>query len=322
MRVLVVGSTVIDLFLKIKDKDKVRFFDNSISFQLGDKIPVSLFGLSLGGNGANVSVGLSRLGIETAFLTNLYNDALGREIREKIALEKVKIIGETKGGNTPLSLVFDFEKERIIFTSHGEEKEILDATACASYDFVYLSSFGWGWEEVYSQILDLVKKNKNFLAFSPGTTQIEKAGDVFWQVVSVSNIIFVNKEEAKSILKKRGIDSSDIKDLLLNLKSLGPSVVSVTCGEEGAYAADDNSFLFFIPPFGKELVEKTGAGDAYSSGFFAAYILGKPVSECMRWGAVDAYYSMQKVGAQDGLLRQDELVERLLANPSFVATSL
>ncbi len=49
---------------------------------------------------------------------------------------------------------------------------------------------------------------------------------------------------------------------------------------------------------------KTGAGDAYASGFLAALIHGKSPVDAMKWGAANAAGVIQKIGAHRGLLKR------------------
>ena len=60
-----------------------------------------------------------------------------------------------------------------------------------------------------------------------------------------------------------------------------------------------------------EVVEKTGAGDAYTAGFLAATLNNQPIEEAMHWGALDSASVIQKTGAEDGLLTKLELEEKL-----------
>lgn len=323
MNALVIGSSVIDLFLKIEDEDQVKVIGSSASFMLGDKIPVEIQQLTIGGNGANVSVGLARLGISTTFYTYLGNDIFSKEIEESINKEGIKMIVEREENDkSSLSLVFDIGKDRIIFSHHQVRKHEFSYSDTPP-NFAYITSVGKYWEEAYKSVLSYLSDDQVPFAFAPGSHQLKEQGDIFWNVVKSSKMLLVNKEEAQTIIKSSlSKESDDMKEILKLVKSLGPAIVSITDGGRGAYTIDENSNIFSITPFGDTVVEKTGAGDSYASGFLASYLGKNPIEECMRWGAINAYSNMQEIGAQTGLLTREQMEKMVNERKDFQAKKI
>ena len=136
--------------------------------------------------------------------------------------------------------------------------------------------------------------------------QLESMNDTVFNIIKNSQIFFSNKQEAEIVLGK-GKDRQTPSELLLGIKKLGPSVVSITDGENGSYALDKDNRIFSTKALHGEAAEKTGAGDAYAAAFFAAYLLGHDVKTAMVWGSFNANSVMQKVGAQRGLLTKKGL---------------
>jgi sugar/nucleoside kinase (ribokinase family) len=62
-------------------------------------------------------------------------------------------------------------------------------------------------------------------------------------------------------------------------------------------------------------VDRTGAGDSFSSTFTAAIIQGKDPAEALSWGPINSMSVVQYVGAQEGLLTMDKLQEYLDKRP-------
>ena len=60
------------------------------------------------------------------------------------------------------------------------------------------------------------------------------------------------------------------------------------------------------------VVERTGAGDAFGSGFLAAYMQGKPIEEALRWGTVNSASVLGFIGPQAGLLSPEKMQEWLV----------
>ena len=323
MNILVVGASLIDLFLRLEESH-VKTSGQSIELQLGDKIPTQIDKLTLGGNGANVSVGLARLGINTSFFTWLGDDALSKEIENTILSENVKLLTDSaRGKTTGLSVILNFGKDRIILSHHEVGDHNFDHKEETKPDVVYLTSIGDRWEETYKKVLDFCLEKGSILAFSPGTKQIEEFGDIVSSALKKTNYLFVNRQEAEVILKQTGLSGGNIKNIFSNLSSLGPKIISVTDGANGAYSMAENGQIYRISaiPTSSE-INRTGAGDAYATGFLAAILQEKEIDQAMAWGASNAYSVMQKVGAQDGLFTGSEILKYLEENPKITAEVL
>src|SRR5690606_34854200 len=128
-------------------------------------------------------------------------------------------------------------------------------------------------------------------------------------------IFFCNVEEAQKILKS---DSRDVKELLLEMHKQGPKIVYITDGPAGAYAYDsyrDEYWFHPIYPDPKPPVERTGAGDSFSSTFTVVIAQGKSVAEALSWGPINSMNVVQNIGAQAGLLTKEKLEEYLANAP-------
>ena len=127
-------------------------------------------------------------------------------------------------------------------------------------------------------------------------------------------MFFSNKEEAQRILET---NESDIKNLLKAVAALGPKIIVITDGPKGAYSYDGKEMLFMPPyPDPAPPLERTGAGDAFSSTFTAALAMGKSVREAMMWAPINPMSVVQKIGARAGLLTRPELEEFLKNAPA------
>lgn len=321
MNVFVVGSSVIDLFLNL-DSNHCEIHDKKILLALGDKIPSEIKRLALGGNGANISVGLTRLEVPTTFYTYLGTDMLSREIEEGLSREGVELeIERQREGTSPLHIILDFDEDRIILSHYHKTEHGFSYDGNSIFDYIFLSSIADYWENAYQRILDFAKSKNIPIAFSPGTRQIENKNDLVTRVLKSSKIYFSNREEAIKILNTK-YELPDTKQLLLAIKQLGPEIVSITDGENGAYAIDKAGHMYFIKPSQTKATEKTGVGDAYATGFFAAHLNNKSVQEAMLWGTLNANAVMGEVGAQNGLLTKNKINELLAQHANLRAENI
>ena len=129
-----------------------------------------------------------------------------------------------------------------------------------------------------------------------------------------TEIFFCNKEEAQEILKTK---EQDIPTLLRMIRELGPNIPVITDGPNGAYTVDTDDQAWFMPmyPDPAPPVDRTGAGDSFSSTFTSAIILGKDPSEALSWGPINSMSVVQYIGAQEGLLTREKLEEYLKNRP-------
>lgn len=319
MKILSIGSSDIDMFVSPKNTESYVQSERTVSFNLGDKVPVDIKGMTLGGNGANVSVGAKRLGLDSSFYTYLGTDALASQIVAAIEKEGVGIIpGEPQKQNTSLSLIFDFTADRIIFSHHDLQDHIIDPQKLQSFDAIYLTSIGKDWEQAYKTVIEYAHSNPVSLSFSPGSPQLAEINNIIFETIACSKILFLNKEEGERVLEKKGEKGADMKELLQKLSLLGPQIVSVTDGKNGAYTCYEGKY-YAAQSFemDQKSVDKTGAGDSYASAFLSAHLLGKDIKTAMSWGVVNASSVMGKVGAQEGLLTVVQIEERLAMRPDF-----
>ena len=138
--------------------------------------------------------------------------------------------------------------------------------------------------------------------------------DALRELYSRAELFFCNKEEAQRIL---ATDENDIKKLLTGMQSLGPKTVFITDGKDGAYASDGTRVLFMPSyPDPKPPLQRTGAGDAFSSTATVALAMGKDLETALKWGPINSMSVVQQVGARAGLLTREKLEEYLKNAPA------
>jgi sugar/nucleoside kinase (ribokinase family) len=153
------------------------------------------------------------------------------------------------------------------------------------------------------------------LVFQPGTFHFKWGVEKLAGIYARSYIVFMNREEAAVVTGK---DVTSIPELAAALHQLGPKVVVITDGPNGAYASDGEQIIKMPnypdpqPPY-----DRTGAGDAFASTTVAALALGQPLDVALRWAPINSMSVVQKLGAQAGLLRRDEIETYLRDAPEF-----
>jgi ribokinase len=313
---ITIGDSSIDLYMKVGDDSGMT--ENAqgselprVCFFHGSKIPVESFKTSIAGNAVNVAVGTTLLGLKAAVYTEIGDDTnADRIINElnKVGVE-TKFCHKEKGTETDLHSIIVFGGERTIFSYHG--KRHYEIPAWGKPKFIYYTSMGAGFKDFQMKMVSYVKKvSHSIIAFNPGTMQMKAGVDAMREILSHVDILFVNKEEAERLTDQTVNATAD--ELHMELHKLGPHMTVITNGSDGA-SASDGQHVVVQKAFSDErpVVDKTGAGDAFSSGFLAAIFWGKPMEEALKWGAINSGHAIKVVGAIHGLCDKKQ-IERYL----------
>jgi ribokinase len=313
--ILCVGDCKIDIFLKVPDDNPHFGLDkekNKLFLSYGEKIYIDRYVLGIGGNATNTAVGIAKLGLNVGLCAEIGKDEFSRKILEELKHENINtdfLVQTDK--ETSISIGLNYKNDRTLFTEHVQREHNFNFDILQT-KYIYLTSLGNVWESTYQKVLEYKKANGIKLAFNPGTIQLEKKGKIFMDILENTDYLFVNKQEAEEIVYGKELelateDNNQINKLLYGLRSLGVKNIIITDGINGSFVQDQNNQLHKLGIANTEVIEKTGAGDAYTSGFLAAILNDKSIEEAMRWGTQDAASVIQQIGAEVGLLTKEEL---------------
>jgi ribokinase len=319
--VITVGNVRMDAYMTIHDPRHALHQEEDhkggVCFRIGEKIIVDRYDFLMGGNAANVAVGLSRLGVKSTIVAECGDDEFSIKIRNFLAKENIErlFIVQTKNGASNLSVIINYGGDRTIFAEERHQAHKFDLTEADS-KWVYLTSLGREWERPYGEVLDFVADRGAKLAFNPGSMQLKEGKDTVHKVLQKADILFLNKEEAELILfnhYSKKIDNSEkyIEKLCKELQDLGAKKVVLTNGRAGSFVLTESGDFLEEGLFDGKIVERTGAGDAYASGFMGAIVHGRTDRDAMKWGSVNAASVVGQIGAEAGLLTSAEMEDLL-----------
>ena len=311
--VITVGEANIDAFMTLEQATKSMHMEGEnggVCFRHGSKIIVDRYDFEIGGNATNVAVGLNRLGVKSTLVAEVGDDEFSIKIRNCLAKERIErtFITETPGASN-FSVIINFKGDRTIFGQKVERQHdfhLTDVTA----DMIYLTSLGNEWHTPYKKMLEFVNKTGTSLAFNPGSRQLKDGKELLHKVLEKCKMVFLNKEESEIILTGEQTMQNDrdyIHKLMEGIQKLGPGTVVLTDGKRGSYALDEKGEFHFHNILNGEVVERTGAGDAYASGFLAASLYGLSLPKAMEWGSTNANAVVGQVGAHKGLLLKEDM---------------
>jgi len=322
---IALGDTATDVFIKLEDDSRAKIEgepgtpDYRISLPFTAKIPYSdSITISGVGNAPNASVSVATLGLRSALVAHVGEDEPGRETIASLKKRGVetKFVTIESGKHTNYSYLLWYKNDRTILRRN--EKFDYSLPDFGTPSWVYVSSIGSNTLDIYDKLALFLKENPTIkLAFQPGSKEIP-LGKKLSSLYERADIYFSNVEEAETIL---GINTLGIEELLKRFKELGPKIVVITDGPKGAYAYDGKDMYHQLPyPDPKPPLERTGAGDAFSSTTTGALAMGKSLPEAMQWGAINSMSVVQYVGGQEGLLNKEKIEEYLKNAPESFKT--
>lgn len=262
-----------------------------------------------GGSAANTMVGLARLGCKVGFMGKVAGDREGKLQIDCFKTEGVDtggIVESKKGKSGSVFGFVDKKGARALYINPGVNDTIepreLQWNYVSRAKFLHLTSF------VGEKSLRTQKKllgslpNEIKVSFDPGSVYAQKGFAAIEPLIRNSFIMMPNAGELELLTAE-----SDVRrgaDLLI---AAGVKIVAVKLGEKGCYVTDGQEHLR-IEPFKVNVVDTTGAGDAFNAGFLFGAINDKSLCECGRLGNFVASRCVMKMGARAGLPYAKDLV--------------
>jgi sugar/nucleoside kinase (ribokinase family) len=314
-----IGDVKLDVFISLDQcLHKCNLKEKKVSFDFSEKISVQVLDQQTAGSAPNVATALSRMNFKTAVISNMGQDQTYLQAQRDLSSEGVDIrfITPHKGINSAYSAVLTLQGEKTILASYILKQYKLPKRLATKWMFV--SEMGNGYDKLFRQVIKFMKKGNTKLALNPGNQQIADLKPELYDLIAVTDMLFVNVGEGREILKSKKIG---VPQMAKRLFKMGPDEVIITDGRDGAYGYDGKT-LWKLPIFPAKRVEATGAGDSFAAAYIGARLNGKGMEEGLMWGAVNSAEVVQHVGPVPGLLKHTQILSRLKKNKSFRPTAL
>jgi ribokinase len=253
-----------------------------------------------GGSAANTIVGLARLGCSTSIIGKIAEDEDGDLIEYHLAINGVYsnnlIYSDT--GSTGKCLGFvDNNGERCLYIDSGVNDEIkigeinpLNIMRCK---IMHYTSFVGDSFNTQVELLDKLS-DQCVLSFDPGMLYVQKGFDELRPILERTNILLINESELRLLCNN---NKDPLKQLAIGFLDLGIGTVVVKKGAEGVFAID-NSTECEVESFECDVIDTTGAGDSFNSGFLYSYLKGYDLEKSCRIGNWVASKSIEGFGME------------------------
>ena len=265
--------------------------------KLGAEILATDFQMALGSASAIFASGVAKLGHEVTFISRVGRDDFGdfclAALRE--AGISTRHVLRDPSEKTGITLALSTPRDRALVTYLG-------AIASLAYEHVrmpllkgkshlHLTSYFLqeGLRPSFARLFEEARAMGLTTSFDPNSDPTSSWGDEIWEVISHTDILFLNKTEALQLTRTR--------DVRRALKALAERVncAVVKLGPQGAIGARGGE-VASAPGFKVDALDTTGAGDTFASGFVSAHLRGLSLEECLRTGNACGALSTLKAG--------------------------
>jgi len=311
----------------IKFDDNIRLKDNEndivtvgellidmISADYGDNFECNTYNKFFGGSPANIAMNVKRLGINSIIASSIGKDGLGKFLLNHLEnygmdtsyIQKVdystSMVLVNKSKSSPIPIFYrdaDYHLSYNLRLKEALKKSKIVHFSCWPISRTLV-------RETMEKVIEEASKNEMLICFDPNYHPMiwEKGEDgtaYVKQIISKVDIVKPSEDDAERLFGKDTYENQIQKFL-----DLGAKLVIMTLGKDGAIASNGTETIKF-KTMASEVVDTTGAGDAFWSGFYAAIIKGYAIREALNLGFAVSAYKLKYLGAVVNLPKLKEI---------------
>ncbi|MEQ8197148.1 MAG: carbohydrate kinase [Clostridiaceae bacterium] len=275
-----------------------------ISKEYSDNFECNDYSKFFGGSPANIAMNVKRLGANSAIASSVGKDGLGDFLIKHLEDNTIdtkyvtrsdaptSMVLVTKSKSTPIPIFYRGADYNLTYTPVLED-------ALQNTKIVHFSCWPISQEPSRSTIERVItesRKNNVIIGFDPNYhPMLWQAGHdgigYIKSIISKVDIVKPSEDDAERIF---GPDTPE--NQVQKFIKLGAPLVIMTLGKDGAIASNGKETLHF-DAVETEVVDTTGAGDAFWSGFYTAVIKGYTLKESLHLGFAVSAYKLKYLGA-------------------------
>lgn len=273
-----------------------------------------------GGSPANMAANMARLGNKTAMIACVGNDNIGRYVTREISetgvdtqfiavdpLEPTTIVLVSRTAGTPDFVAYRHADCQLVPSqipnSLLEQAQIFHTTC-----------FALSHQPAQDTIVDAAKRAQAAgcqvsidANYAPAIwPDREQAWRVLTDYCSSGALVKLSEDDAFRLYGEKPTTDRILSDF----HDMGASIICLTLGREGSIVSYENGAQRSVIPGKKvDVVDVTGAGDAYWAGFLTAFVDGKDPEQCAKSGAVLAQMKLTRQGPLPGIVNREVLYQ-------------
>ena len=320
-KILGIGSALVDILTQIPNdqilnelnlpKGSMTYVNADDAVKIGEQV-AQQFGSqrASGGSTANTMCGLSRLGVETGFLSKIGKDEVGEFFKKQMIDCNVKpqlLTTDTPSGRVIAMVTPD--GERTFATCLGAAIEMgpddIHPDLLDGWDIFYVEGYLVANPTMLDKALETAKKAGLKIAIDLASYNVvEESHDYFMQLIeNYVDYVFANEREAFALT---GMEPLQALDFLASHCDI--AVVKV--GAKGAYIKRGNEMVI-VPPMKANVIDTNGAGDMWAAGFLAGLVKGESLTKCGQMGGIGAANVIEVLGTKMDDARWNKIHEAI-----------
>ena len=310
-KILGIGNAIVDVFVKVDDnflsknkliKGSMKLIEKNEFESLKDTIKIEK--IAAGGSVANTMAGISYLGGNSSFIGKINSDEFGKIYKKSLEKIKVNFTYSEKNENlsTGVSIIFITpDSERTMCTYLGISSQLskddINEDHIKDHELIFLEGYLWDKgisEEMFKHVINLAKKNNTKIAMSLSDVfcVTRHRNDFFKLLINDLNILIGNENEINELVQK-----NNLLDSINELKKINKIVV-ITRSENGSLVILNNEITKCESIKVEKVLDLTGAGDLFASGFLKEYLDKSNINKCLQTGSELAAKVIEKIGAR------------------------
>lgn len=310
VRITSLGAASQDVFIsgkgiraELDPRTNEHMEEFSEDFKLGAKINVDNIQFATGGGATNAAVTFARQGLESSFVGKLGNDSAAQGVIQELDKEEVdtrQLIYHDSLGTQYSTILLADTGERTILVYRGAANthtaSDYENLNLEGQDWIYVSTFA-GAIDALNVIFHKAADAGVKIAFNPGDKELEQP-DELRPLLEDVEVLIVNKEEAQKL-----VEGEDLEELVRHLLNYVP-VAIVSDGPNGVMASDGKTLVRAGMYEDVPVLDRTGAGDAFGSGFVSQWSQGVSLKDAIVFASANSTSVVTKIGAKEGILRK------------------
>jgi len=310
-RILGIGNAIVDVFVRVNDdfllknnltKGSMKLIEKNEFESLKSAIKIEK--IEAGGSVANTMAGIAYLKGEASFIGKINSDEFGKIYKESLKKIKVNFPYSEKSENlsTGASIILitpDFERTMCTYLGISSQlsKEDIKEDYIKGHEIIFLEGYLWDKgtsEEMFKHVINLAKKNNIKVAMSLSDIFCVKRHrkDFFNLLLNDINILIGNENEINELMQKK-----NLLDCINELKKINKLII-ITRSANGSIALLNNEITNCDSSKVEKVLDLTGAGDLFASGFLKEYLDQSNIKKCLQSGSELAAKVIQKIGAR------------------------
>jgi len=257
--------------------------------ELGKKLAdVPAFIPKPGGAPANVAVAVAKLGVPSAFIGKVGDDAFGHFLIQTLLEQGVNTRGMRVDNYARTTLAFiakpdENTAEFIFYRNPGADLRLeikeLDTKLLAQVRALHIGSLSLTDEPALSTTLEAIHyalRGSAFISFDVNYrpslwSTPEEAIRRIETVLPLANLLKVNETELRLLSRNEIKDETNPLAACQILLEKGPELIAVTLGQKGSYFCTRTTHGF-VPAFQVDTVDAVGCGDAFVAGLLVRMV--------------------------------------------------